>query len=267
MQFDLISDIYVDELKVDLTTFLAKKSTTLIIAGNVGRAQGPSHNWEKMIAFLTVCCSNYNQVFYVLGDHEYYCEEKVAMDVVLFKIKSLEKLFVNLKILENEYVVLKEKEVVLFGATLWSDIPTSTFPSNMPMYTFNNITASYSNITHAMWMKKHYESIVAMEAAIDIAKMMNYQIVIVTHYAPIINDALNPKHHGVTENATSEKAMGEVHSMYYTDLSRYFHKVDAWVFGHTGWNCNIQKDRCRLVSNQYSTKDGPNYNHTPVKTF
>ena len=245
MNFDLISNLYIDDNSIDPIKVLPKNSGRLIIAGDIVKVNGTENNWEKLIALLTICCSNYHQVFYIPGNREYYTNEKdMTMNNIFLKLKNLEKIFLNLKILNNEYIIL-DRSIVLYGATLWSDVPYRIFPSNLPIYTLNENTITSNNITHARWMRMHYEAIEGLEKAIEVSKKFNYKMIVATHYAPIVNQALNPKYHNDIKK-----------SMYCTDLSRFFHNIDIWMFGHTGWNCDIQEERIRLISNQYHVNVG-----------
>ena len=76
---------------------------------------------------------------------------------------------------------------------------------------------------------------------------------VISHYSPVVNESLDPKYHNLHNQYKN--------FMYCTDLSKYFcDGILAWVFGHTGYNCDINKNGTRIVSNQYRVKSGPKYN-------
>ncbi len=250
MDFDVISDVHLEENKLDdVFSALPRKARKLIIAGDVVNFRS-SMAREKLIAFLTVCCRSvpgergYDMVFYVLGNHEHYSFADVCSASIASSIKSLESLFGNLKVLENEHYVFEAEKTILFGATLWSNVKSVAFPSNIPIYVHNDIYNKNMNITQSQWVYKHYEAINALERVIQFARYLGYKLVVVTHYAPIFNVALNPRHHGDAKN-----------EFYCTDLSRYFGSVDLWIFGHTSHNCDVTIDGTRIYSNQYKVHD------------
>lgn len=262
MQFDLISDVHIDDKNLNdafLKSVIPCKSKILIIAGDVSRTTDES--WPKYVSFLAVCCSRYDMVYYVLGNQEYYCinpSQIISMDVIFRKIVDLEKIYGNLKILNNEVDILDKYKLVIFGSTFWSEVEEKYFPSNIPIYKFSDAYLINKNITYEEWMSLYFESRVALQKAIDISKYLGYKLLVVTHYSPVFNEALNPKYFGDKKNM-----------LYCSDLSKYFDSVDVWVFGHTGWNCDIKKytsdvKTIRLVTNQYEIKSGKKFLDAPI---
>ncbi len=97
-------------------------------------------------------------------------------------------------------------------------------------------------------MLEHYTSRKSLESAILLSKDLDYKLTVITHYSPVINESLDPKYHGKNKN-----------DLYCTDMSKYFGSVETWIFGHTGFNCDISRNGCRILSNQQDVKTGTAY--------
>jgi hypothetical protein len=234
---DVISDIHLEEVAfrsfTDVLNILPRTAPMLIIAGDVASAD----SWEKTVAFLGVCCAHYSLVIYVIGNHEYYSATgTITMKGVLTRIRGLETVFGNLKVLENESYVLQHLKIVIFGATMWSDVDPKIFPTTIPIF-----TSERRHITFDEWKVAHYTARLALRNAILLAEQLKYRLVVVTHYAPLIKETLEPKYHGDPKNG-----------MYCTDLSSYFSGIDMWIYGHTGFNATILRGKTFITSNQYN---------------
>ncbi len=136
MLFDIISDAHADKLGVDkMVDLLPRMSKTLIIAGDIC-SHYSSTNWTIMTAFLSVCCSFYDRVIYVIGNHELYVHtqiEKSDFQSIWSSITDLMKILKNLYVLNNQCMILGEEKLVIFGATMFSNAIESSFPTNLPI--------------------------------------------------------------------------------------------------------------------------------------
>src|SRR5208337_1673224 len=128
MQFFICSDLHIEKTyptvpKVKEIFKGVDPNSRLILNGDVGRLE----YWEQYISFISACCSYFQSVFLVLGNHEYYVQSDVGlgMDELLSKIKTLTLLHDNLQILDNSYIVLSHERLVIFGSTFWSFYPVS----------------------------------------------------------------------------------------------------------------------------------------------
>jgi len=231
---DVISDVHLtnDTLRQRCLE-IPKTSNMLILAGDIAKVED---DWVCLIAYLSVCCLNYKAVFYVLGNHEYYSSTgKVDMDTVMTRVQSLSRIFTNLIVLENSCYTIKHLKVVIFGATMWSNADEKIFPSTIPIFSKED-----THITFEKWQLLHFKSRLALSKAIEYAKSIGHKLVVVTHYSPLFNETLEAKYHSNNKN-----------SMYCTDLSSYFPDVNLWIYGHTGFNTDIQRGNTRICSNQY----------------
>lgn len=250
MKFDFISDQHLSQANfLKIVSELPKKSPNLVLNGDVCSISDHD-GWNMFVGYLTACCSSYSMVYYIAGNHEYYSvKEKCPMRVIKEKIKSLSAIFPNFMFLDDSYHLRKEGWVI-FGSTMWSDIPKQSFKSSIPIYI--EIENTVENITHATWLKNHYSSRCALEEAIAVSKRMGYKLIVITHFSPLTKESLDPVYHNVAGN-----------EMYCTDMSSYYQNVDVWLYGHTGFNYNVTKGRCSFYSNQY-VSTGNKYSDAPI---
>nr|QBK89933.1 MAG: calcineurin-like phosphoesterase [Pithovirus LCPAC101] len=242
MKFDLLSDLHLERGDVaDYKSLLPLNSTHLIVAGDVAR----STDWDRIVNFFGVACTNYSTVWYVLGNHEYY--NNLYNNTLYYedKVQKLKDMYKNLIFLNNDFQYLKHDDLVIYGGVMWSFSPDKkNFPSNLPIFKNNK------NITHEHWNDMHQKFMDGLESAHEYAKSHKCKLMVISHYSPVVNESLDSKYHNYNNNF-----------LYCTDLSKYFSdSVVAWVFGHTGFNCDLNKNGTRVVSNQYRIKSGPKYN-------
>lgn len=251
MQIDVISDFEVDVIGLSKSLeILPKKSRTLIIAGDIC-SKYTTDIFNVVIAFLTSCCSIYDSVIYVIGNRDLYTyDAKQDIELIVSKIVALQSILIKLKILEKDYIVLKYEKIIVYGGTMLSKASEDTFPSNLPMYSSRDEVGTYTtrNITHSDWCMDHYSFRKGLEHAINISRQLDYNLVVVSHYSPVISESLEQKYHNHRGN-----------DMYCTDMSKYFGSINTWIFGHTGFNCDIVRNKCHIFSNQYGVKNGPLY--------
>ena len=116
MNFQLVSDLHLEFQNSN--PVIERKAENLILAGDVGY---PTH--EKFVNFMYDLCSKFERVFYVAGNHEYYCGlPKSEVDALLTKLsKELGFIFLN-----NTTYRFPDNGLTVVGTTLW----TRTTPRN-----------------------------------------------------------------------------------------------------------------------------------------
>lgn len=240
--FDIVSDVQLS--KVDSTVLkyiLNPINPYLIVAGDVTRVE----NWDILVSFFAVACTNYRMVYYVPGNHEYYTgNPNLTMSVIELRLKKLEDLYSNLNILCDRYITYEKLGFVIFGGMLWSKLSDPHQPINRSIYMNNGEPINYSE-----WNRRHFTTVSALDEAISYASENNLKLYVVTHYAPTFKDTLSEKWNNHPHNV-----------LYCTDMEYYFNKkIYAWVFGHTGHNCDKIVNGMRLVSNQCDVKEGKKF--------
>lgn len=117
MSFQLTSDLH---LEFDTSMpVVERKADNLILAGDIGY---PTH--ERFVIFMKTMCQQFDKVFYIAGNHEYYCGlPKSKVDTLLDEL-SKEIGFVYL----NDSVYNFNDTLTIIGSTLWTKAtPQNTF--------------------------------------------------------------------------------------------------------------------------------------------
>lgn len=222
---------------IKLSSFLPCTSPVLILAGDVTRVYDM---YQLFVSFIAVACDRYETVYYVAGNHEFYNNKGVSMTDIGEQIKKLGKTHHNFHFLERQHIILPQYKVVLYGATLWSEMPSiaTELVKSIPVF-----ISDKKQIDVDGWNGLHQESLRELEKAIKVAKGEGFRLIVVTHYAPLVKEVLHPKYHGSIKNV-----------LYCTDLSHYLPHVATWVYAHTGSNCDLMAPvgaETRIISNQY----------------
>ena len=122
--FQLVSDLHIEFSKEP--PILERRADNLILAGDVGYP-----NQESFVKFMTDVSERFDRVFYVPGNHEYYCAlTKTEVDDLLLQ-QSRDIGFVLL----NNSTYNFDNELTIIGTTLW----TKTTPRN------SQLLAAYMN--------------------------------------------------------------------------------------------------------------------------
>lgn len=256
-KFDFLSDPHI-ALKKDLKSYLPLKHENLIVCGDVCSI---SEEWELYVSFVAVCNSLYKRVFFVLGNHEYYTNNgSMTMQRINGKVKDLENLYSNFHVLLDEHYFLNDNTII-FGGTMWSFIGNGNATPNVPIYTYTGkLIDSFS------WNQLFYTFMAKLTECIHNNPFCKF--IIVTHYAPII------------QNAVAPKFLDHYNNIFYcTDLEYFIRRTPnilIWTAGHTGYNfyqeiihdskheeCATQdliSERKTIVfSNQFKVKEGPTF--------
>jgi len=103
--------------------FVKPVAPYLVLAGDIGVPDLKGYS-----VFLQWCSENWNAVFLVAGNHEYYnfrCPEKTTMSQKNQKLVEICKQFPNVHFLDRSSVYLPDENLRILGCTLWTDIPDS----------------------------------------------------------------------------------------------------------------------------------------------
>ena len=84
----------------------------------------------------------------------------------------------------------------------------------------------------------------------DIAREEPHRrVVVMTHHAPTVEGTSDPKYAGgPTNSAFATEMVGSV--VWRAGV------VKVWMFGHTHWCCDFEREGVRVVSNQRGYKEG-----------
>ena len=111
LKIDIVSDIHLEF--INQTMFIKNNgSDVLVLAGDIGL--GLEFQTED---FVRDCCDQYDDVIYVLGNHEFYNSD---ITKVVEHWESIAEAIPNLHLLNNDVCYIKG--VKFIGSTLFSDI-------------------------------------------------------------------------------------------------------------------------------------------------
>lgn len=216
----LLSDIHL-EFHKDPTKFIQwvkqlPSCDALILAGDVATPK----TIPKLVEFLQAVTRDYDKIFYVLGNHEYY-----HPGTTIGQYREAVNEVPNVVLLENEQVEWSGYQ--FFGTTMWSDIQPGAY------YSMNDCNF----LSLEEYRKRHQqakEAIMALDPqSID---------VMITHHMP--SPALT--HERYRKYGTS------MQSAFSTDMSTVFDRVRSggcWVFGHTHAPSDIVLEGVRCICN------------------
>jgi hypothetical protein len=119
--FQVISDLHIEFGKRTFKEYCITSAANLLIAGDIGYP-----NEEAFKCFLGECSINFERVFFVAGNHEYYncsnqSDQKMDFEYINNKLESMCESFTNVHFLNrNAY---ESSQYIILGCTLWSEIP------------------------------------------------------------------------------------------------------------------------------------------------
>lgn len=230
MRFQLLSDIHLEFYKEEVPN-ITPQAPYLILAGDIGY---PTMN--NFSDFMKQVVGKFDKVFYIPGNHEYYCTRKsegMTKDDVDKLINELESKigFINL---HNKTYMLEE--VKLIGCTLWTECTAENYKllsSTMNDYKWIRKTETdyISPWDTGSW---HYSSKRFLENVLvgDVKK------IVITHHLPS-DKFIHPKY------LNSPVSCG-----FYTNLERLFNpSILAWCSGHTHVKVQKQFNNTQLLVN------------------
>lgn len=216
------------------------EALSLILAGDIGRLQ----DYEKYLSFISTQCKNFDMVYLVLGNHEFY---GLSRDEGLTLANNLEKdvkIQGRLRVLNRRRVDI-EPSISILGCTLHSHIrPENRAETERRLKDFRRIigwTVDQHNSEHEEdlnWLRAEINSIQAGTKGQGRAQT----ILVITHHAPVRDGSSHP---GQLKNPWTDAFATELIGMH-----EDFAKVQWWVFGHTHYNNQWRLQGIRMVSNQ-----------------
>jgi len=235
-----ISDLHL-ELRPNLNynKLLQQKAKYLVLAGDIGN---PVIETNSYIKFLSAVSKSFKYVFYILGNHEYYNNQKITLPEMRDKIMNICSKFRNIYILDNDSYELEDENIIILGTTLWSMA--------------DHIEASRCNDYQRIWIKSD-DSVVNITTAdttywhqknVDwlSSKIKDKNYIIISHYAPLLNSPgyylSHPKY--------------PMTSCFQTDLTYLMNdNIKVWIYGHTHYNNDFIYSNIRICSNQVGYDD------------
>ena len=218
MKFQLISDLHLEYYNKfpNLDKIITPSAPNLILAGDICFAKH-----KNFILFFERISTMFENIIYVLGNHEYYISSDLRMDsttTMALKAKMLLCPFKNVYLLDNNYLLL-EDNIVILGCTLWSYLSKKDFVCGMTYLSYvsfvrhKNTTLLKPSITN----KLHLEQKKWLTEMFD--RFKGKKIIIVTHYVPSIK--------GI------DKKYNFFNKAYYSNCDDLVCRATIWCCGHT----------------------------------
>jgi predicted MPP superfamily phosphohydrolase len=207
--------------------------------------------------FLKYCSDNFEHVFYIAGNHEYYndmkaikflktkqfIEKSVPEDELrrlsmrfsrdtretrTQKIREICQQFTNIHFLDKETFQIPNTTIIVVGCTLWSKLDMN--PYKLPQFNdFNRICEDKDTLlrprTYDDWNVEHVEFL-----GNTLAKIQNespdLKIVVLTHHCPTYDIIIEKYTESDPDNMNSFFANKDL-------VSPFGKNVKAWICGHT----------------------------------
>ncbi|KAI0361759.1 Ser/Thr protein phosphatase superfamily protein [Trametes cingulata] len=210
---------------------------------------------DRLFVWIRAQLARFNTVFYVPGNHEPYWS---SLDDSLGRLSefaaSCQSAPTDPAHPLGQFVLLNRKRydisptLTVLGCTLWArlnpgdlDILRWSLSDFHRIDGFDPTTYQAAHARDAKWLEQSVEHIACNEP--------HRRIVIMTHHAPTVEGTSDPKFvDGPTGSAFATEFVGS--KIWRSGV------VKAWMFGHTHWCCDFERDGVRVVSNQRGYKDG-----------
>lgn len=241
-QIQIMSDLHLEVGQQYQTFDFPVAGKWLLLAGDIGRLI----DYEGYRTFLERQVGRYENVFLVLGNHEFFdltYEETISQAKQLSQEPSLTS---KLVLLNRDVWRDESSGSIIMGCTLWSFVPESAkavVESKVSDYKkIEGWSVEKSNQRHAeeaAWLDSELESL--SSAARADPQKHGRDILVVTHHAPSLTGTSAPEH--VNNPWTSAFA---------TDLLPRLNikRVKIWVFGHTHYTTELNSGGVQLIANQ-----------------
>lgn len=244
-KFQVLSDIHL-ELYKDKWNSIPKfpiTATNLILAGDIGN---PFKSNYKM--FIEWCSGNFNKVWIISGNHEYYSKNKRRlMEKIDEQLYQIAGSFRNVTYLQCDTDILEIDgfKMAILGCTFWSYIPdnlASIISKGMNDYYNIHFDSYLKSITTTDINKIHKEHIDWVVSNLETNQNDESIdcIMVITHHT-IHPEQLNPIYKDDPFNHA-----------YCTDIKHIvtnYPKLRLWINGHTHYSKESMFGLCKFVSN------------------
>jgi Icc-related predicted phosphoesterase len=220
MKLNIMSDLHLEFGNMNVP----EGDGTLILAGDI-------HVGTKATDFIAKALDTYDNVLYVLGNHEFYHNDYNKVIDWWLKAASLKS---NFHVLHNSSVVIEG--VPFIGTTLWT--PADGYGLN----DFNYITYNGKTLTPKNTQQFYLEAVKFLEEEVPKHK----DCVVITHHAPV-------------EACVVEHYKGDpFNKFFHCNLEEFIKANDIalWVHGHMHDSIYIEQDGTTIVCNPRGYNDG-----------
>lgn len=243
-KFQILSDLHL-EIGSQYNSFsIVPTAPYLILAGDIGKLA----DYDSYVSFLRTLASNFEKIFLVLGNHEFYGLTYEETEEAAKKLEQEESLSGNLVLLHQIRYDVPYTNVTILGCTLWTHVPTSASDIvRIKVKDYRNIqgwSVEAHNSAHnsdILWLKEQLYSI--QQANHNKPGKERRRVIVVTHHAPLFKGTSRPEH--ITNPWTCAFASD-------TLREAAVESVKVWVYGHTHFSTDFidKESGIRVIANQ-----------------
>ncbi len=226
-------------------------SPYLFLAGDISRFGHSSFN-----EFLNYCSKNWEKVFYVFGNHDYWSKNSYIQKIKREANSYLRNnKLTNIFILDNEFVSLND-EIVVYGSTFWTPSPFSSKSEAQNMINdYNMIRVKwYVENLFPRYITPHDINTMSNECFDKMFDFLNSneltkgkKVIVITHFPPQRTNTSHSKYLNQPAFLKSYFAHSDDTIEKLGDVSN----VVCWISGHTHCSYDFVSDKgVRLISNQ-----------------
>lgn len=237
-RIQILSDLHL-EVGQQYTSFTFPATAPyLLLAGDVGRLV----DYDGYLAFLKTQILRYENVFLVLGNHEFYGMSYSAALESAQRLTEEPSLAQRLVLLSRTRWDSPRSNLSILGCTMWSlvpderiDIVQSKINDFQKIEGWTVATHNHVHTQEAAWLRDQVASL-AQSKDLD-----SRSLLVATHHAPCIEGSSRPEH---AESPWSSAFATEMLA------SGGWDPVKTWVFGHTHYSTDMLRNGIRVVANQ-----------------
>lgn len=272
-QLQYVSDIHLEthhNTGKDIFNKILKPSAPyLALCGDIGYPGAQLYE-----PFLKYCSDNFEHVFYIAGNHEYYndmkaikylktkqfIEKSVSDDELrrisarfpretpedrVEKIRELCSKYKNIHFLDKEIFKIPNTNIIIVGCTLWSKLDMTPFM--LPQFNdFQRICENKDTLlrprTYDDWNEEHVEFLGDILKEIE-NESPNSKVVVLTHHCPTY-DIIIEKYADDPNNMNSFFANKDL-------INPFGKNVKAWICGHTHGCKSINVEGTIVATNTF----------------
>jgi predicted phosphodiesterase len=226
---------------------ISVKAKYLFLAGDICKLRH-----SLFYKFLDYCSANWEKIFYVPGNHEFYDSKKNYNELSFeYKYKISTK-YKNIFYLDNEFISLDDN-INVYGTTFWTKSPfSSTNIAKIYISDFNNIKYFNNNLNKVVDLDISYINNISNSAFLSLQSYLNSTnkfTIIMTHFPPMRTGTSHPKY---LINPRIENLYFGWEDDTINKLNLF--NVPLWISGHTHWSYDFEKFNTKFISNQLGYK-------------